>query len=515
MRKFKRLTLTLALLLTAVGGAWAQDTYNVTFKANNKTTTVENVTLPKTFQCSYNNADGDLDLILKELYGWTGDSSETICANWSTPKSSDANKVVAGKNGNDHYITIDNVFEGTVTITGDYIVDLELTQYSLEISIAEPTEWSLTPDETGKTWTLAKMPASNVELQVEYEPTKVTMAANDNAMGTVEVAAGSKVEWTADTWAGWTANTKEYTVGDITITSTNSAYINESTEAGDYLHSLSFFVNQWKDNSTVTFSTTGDPFSRIEFTMIEDYSDDWNPSIKPVDNWTFEGKSAVWEGEATKSLTLQSCSTFVSKITFYKGSAIPDGVTVNGDGTFTVAKTATVTLKATPAEGYKFLYWEDDQSNTTPVREFTIESGMADKTYKAVFAEITYNVTFVEGIEEADKWKAEPNAAAKNTEIKVTYTGAKKVIGVKVNEKKAPALLSIEIGGHVTATIYYFEGETWEQAIQNHPTENSAWKIDNGNISANGANLFAGGNYEKVNPNSTIDPKAEYHLMWT
>ena len=168
MRKFKRLTLTLALLLTAVGGAWAQDTYNVTFKANGNTKTVENVTLPKTFQCSYNNADGDLDLILKELYGWTGDSSETICANWSTPKSSDANKVVAGKNGNDHYITIDNVFEGTVTITGDYIVDLELTQYSLEISIAEPTEWSLTPDETGKTWTLAKMPASNIELQVEY-----------------------------------------------------------------------------------------------------------------------------------------------------------------------------------------------------------------------------------------------------------------------------------------------------------------------------------------------------------
>ena len=515
MRKFKRLTLTLALLLTAVGGAWAQDTYNVTFKANNKTTTVENVTLPKTFQCSYNNADGDLDLILKELYGWTGDSDETVCANWSTPKSSDANKVVAGKNGNDHYITINNVFEGTVTITGDYIVDLELTQYSLEISIAEPTEWSLTPDETGKKWILAEMPASNIELQVEYEPTKVTMAANNNAMGTVEVAGESKVEWTPDTWKGWTYNTKEYTVGDITMTSSKEAYIYEYTDEGMYKNSLSFFVDKWDNTSNVTFSTTGAPFSRIEFTMIGNYEADWNPNIMPLDNWTFEGKNAVWEGEATKSLTLQSCTTDVSKITFFKDGDIPDGVTVNGDGTFTVAKTATVTLTATPAEGYKFLYWDDDHTNTNPVREVTIESGMADKTYKAVFAEITYNVTFVEGIEEADKWKAEPNAAAKNTEIKVTYTGAKKVIGVKVNEKKAPALLSIEIGGHVTATIYYFEGETWEQAIQNHPTENSAWKIDNGNISANGANLFAGGNYEKVNPNSTIDPKAEYHLMWT
>ena len=311
MRKFKRLTLTLALLLTAVGGAWAQDTYNVTFKANNKTTTVENVTLPKTFQCSYNNADGDLDLILKELYGWTGDSSETICANWSTPKSSDANKVVAGKNGNDHYITINNVFEGTVTITGDYIVDLELTQYSLEISIAEPTEWSLTPDETGKTWTLDKMPASNIELQVEY-----------------------------------------YAESNI----------------------------------------------------------------------------------------------FLSK------------------------------------------------------------NALADKANIAVTAGDL-------GVQFGDDGKS-ANTVTEGTPMTVKFNGTKKLLGLKV-EKKAPTLLSIQIDGHVTATIYYFEGETWEQAIQNHPTENSAWKIDNGNISANGANLFAGGNYEKVNPNSTIDPKAEYHLMWT
>ena len=331
---------------------------------------------------------------------------------------------------------------GTADIAQDYAISKavafekkSMVKIYYTVEPAEPTEWSLTPDETGKTWTLAKMPASNVELQVEYEPTKVTMAVNDNAMGTVEVSSGSKVEWTPDTWKGWTANTKEYTVDDITITSTQTAYINESTEAGDYLHSLSFFVNKWKDNSTVTFSTTGDPFSRIEFTMIEDYSDDWNPSIIPNDNWTFKGKSAVWEGEATKSLTLQSCSTFVSKITFFKGGDIPDGVTINTDGTFTVAKTATVTLKATPAEGYKFLYWEDDQTNTNPVREVTIESGMADKTYKAVFAEITYSVTFVEGTN-LDEWSATPaTEVKKDTKVDIKYSGEKKVIGVKVEEK--------------------------------------------------------------------------------
>jgi len=447
MRKFKRLTLTLALLLTAVGGAWAQSSLNV----------VE-LDVPAEWAKDNSNATaGDLPGFKASTYAeaktWTGAPAGMAVLIYAF----DGNKIC--------YVLFSNGKAGgesKITFTKKAFFDQKSSgkfYYTVE-----PTEWSLTPDETGKTWTLAKMPASNVELQVEYEPTKVTMAANDNAMGTVEVASGSKVEWTADTWAGWTANTKEYTVGDITITSTNSAYINESTEAGDYLHSLSFFVNQWKDNSTVTFSTTGDPFSRIEFTMIEDYSDDWNPSIKPVDNWTFEGKSAVWEGEATKSLTLQSCSTFVSKITFYQGAAIPDGVTVNGDGTFTVAKTATVTLKATPAEGYKFLYWEDDQSNTNPVREVTIESGMADKTYKAVFAEILYNVTFVEGTN-LDEWTATPaTEVKKGDKVDIKYTGAKKVIGVKVEEKKTEALPALSITSPEVGQVIGSDGKNYAYA---------------------------------------------------
>ena len=117
------------------------------------------------------------------------------------------------------------------------------------------------------------------------------------------------------------------------------------------------------------------------------------------------------------------------------------------------------------------------------------------------------------GVQFGDDGKS-ANTVTEGTPMTVTYNGTKKLLGMKV-EKKAPALLSIEIDGHKTATIYYFEGETWEQAIQNHPTENSAWKIDNGNISGNGANLFAGDNYVKVNPNDTIDPKANYHLMLT
>ena len=422
--------MTLALLLTAVTGAWAQTAFKVVeFK------------VPADWETDNNPVTaGDLPgfkaVTLDEAQAWTG-----------APKTGKAFLVYAFDGNTIKLVQFSN---GAPSGGGSTAEWTKKQVFGIKSSFkfyytTEITEWELTSKD-GKNWILDKMPANNIELQVEYEPTKVTMAANDKTMGTVEVSGESKVEWTADTWKGWTSNTKEYTVGDITMTSTNSAYINEYTYEDKYLNSLSFYVNQEDNNSTVTFSTTGDPFSRIEFTMIDDYKEDYltnnrwngNPVIMPKDNWTFSGKSAVWEGEATKSLTLQSCTTYVSKITFFKG-AVPDGVTVNIDGTFTVAKTATVTLTATPAEGYKFLYWEDDQTNTNPVREVTIESGMADMTYKAVFAEITYNVTFADGIEDADKWKAEPNAAAKNTEVKVTYSGAKKVLGMKA-EKKAAGL---------------------------------------------------------------------------
>jgi hypothetical protein len=49
----------------------------------------------------------------------------------------------------------------------------------------------------------------------------------------------------------------------------------------------------------------------------------------------------------------------------------------------------------------------------------------------------TYSVTFAEGIPEPDKWSASPNTGlTKGAEVTVTYTGERKVIGVKAEKKK-------------------------------------------------------------------------------
>ena len=454
MQNIKKYFMTLALLLTAVGGAWADETPLLTIESKDypsftsgSKTFDDKVTITFSNEVYNNDTDGWLS-ITESLLTVAGTNGYTItsCKFYTNYGTAKTGYTVEGESPS-VYLSAGLVF--TDANESVYLGDPGINKIEV---YAEPTEWSLTPDETGKKWTLAKMPASNIELQVEYEPTKVTMAANDNAMGTVEVAGQSIVEWTPDTWKGWNYDDKEYTVDDITMTSSKKAYIRESTEEDKYKNSLSFGVIYSSDESTVTFSTTGDPFSRIEFTMIDDYSESNpnNPHILPNDNWTFEGKSAVWEGEATKSLTLQSCSTNVSKITFFKG-AIPNGVTINSDGTFTVAKTATVTLKATPAEGYKFLYWEDAPTNTNPVREVTIESGMADKTYKAVFAEITYNVTFVEGTD-LNEWTATPNTEVKkDAKVEIKYTGTKKVIGVKAEKKAA---VSYTLLSEATAADY-------------------------------------------------------------
>ena len=166
--------MTLAVMLLAMAAtAWAQQTYTVTFSANNNTKTVENVTLPHTFSASYNTANEEFDLILKELYGWSGNTNYLYPATAYDLEVSDGTKVVSTKP--DSYtqcLTINNVFEGSVTVNGTYVVDGSEFEYTVAISISAPTKYTVTMAEgTGTGWTIE--PAEATTTGVDKD-TKIT-----------------------------------------------------------------------------------------------------------------------------------------------------------------------------------------------------------------------------------------------------------------------------------------------------------------------------------------------------
>ena len=173
MIQYKKLLMTLALLLTAVTGAWAQDTYNVTFKANGNTKTVENITLPHTFGCSFNGelgrGTGELDVIIQELYGLSGGTCASVF-----PESDNASVTSGVDDGDNQYITISAPFEGTATVTGVYFnSSFAPLNYSLEITCVDP---NADPNAIDVKWDAAtktgnfKMPAYDVELTPIYAP---------------------------------------------------------------------------------------------------------------------------------------------------------------------------------------------------------------------------------------------------------------------------------------------------------------------------------------------------------
>ena len=185
-------------------------------------------------------ANGELDLILKELNSWTGNANQTFCDGETTPQSSDENKVVAGSDNGDHYITINNVFEGTVTITGYYVVNSVVieTPYSLEISIAASSsgpkvDW----DKDKKTGTFT-MPGGNVTLEPEYYPQAALTAAPTAINDVPATTDGAIVK------AGTVANGTVANIGS-TATAQGTVMYYVSPTALDDAALLALAADQW------------------------------------------------------------------------------------------------------------------------------------------------------------------------------------------------------------------------------------------------------------------------------
>ena len=141
-----------------------------------------------------------------------------------------------------------------------------------------------------------------------------------------------------------------------------------------------------------------------------------------------------------------------------------------------------------PAGGTYYVWYyikgDDEHSDTDPQRLAV-----------TVLPEPTYNVEFAEGTNNApNKWTATPNPAKKGQQVTVTYEGPRKVMGVKAEKKAAVLTITVAKGSTDLSgdkLLYYTPGETYRQAIANHP-ENKldgdlGWKIWEG---GNDATIF-------------------------
>lgn len=100
--------------------------------------------------------------------------------------------------------------------------------------------------------------------------------------------------------------------------------------------------------------------------------------------------------------------------------------------------------KFTEAANLNVWYYPVGADDDDPAKTYSDGDMNATALSVTIAAAPTYAVTFAEGTPETDKWKAEPNAGVtKGKTVTVTYTGSKKVLGVKAEKKASTPSLSI------------------------------------------------------------------------
>ena len=170
-----KILMTLALLLTAVTGAWATDTYTITFSANGKNKTYTDVVLPAEYKCEY-GSPGEFDNIIQELYEQDGGHAIEN----ATPTVTGTDAIAPSLDGPNNYaiITITAPFTGKATVSGTYAgwsnnSGNSNINYSIEVYFGTPSSSDaidLKWDAATKTGTFT-MPAYDVEIAPIYAPT--------------------------------------------------------------------------------------------------------------------------------------------------------------------------------------------------------------------------------------------------------------------------------------------------------------------------------------------------------
>ena len=393
--------------------------------------------------------------------------------------------------------------------------------------------------------------------------TLVALMATTGAWATDD----NTVVWDNTTWA---ESVTTHTVGDITITATGSGKVYQSTTSGEPL------ALQAGANDAITFTSNGKPFASIAI-MTDDelnvagwtynsstWSYEWSGEpttsvtlsgcdikadkisftfgtsgtvVSPVtgktNEWTLTMPAGdveleiVYKTQSQLALTFNNAEITTEGLTGYvgledefagslgfaiEGLDAAMGFTFESDNTAVMAFGENNEAMGT-LQDIKFL--AAGEANLKVKFAGTDDYSKAEATVKVTVKEKTYTVTLAEGTVDVDKWTIDPTEAKAGTEIKATYSGTKRVKKVTAVIKGAaapatPTLLEFEPGGK---KFYYYEGETWKQAIDNHP-ENAAngWRIDEDDetVYNNNSELKGKDHDDEVYGYSSVDATISY-----
>ena len=190
------------------------------------------------------------------------------------------------------------------------------------------------------------------------------------------------------------------------------------------------------------------------------------------------------------SATVPTAKTYDDATTLYvwyyiQGADAPDGVAATLDNTFDNTEPACLTVQVLTN---KF----DIQFNAA--NAYTIEAGNATVTVGGTAATVTDGK--LQGVKMGSEVKVKANTGYKFRKVEV---------------KKGSALKTLTVTGVATKSIYYAEGDTWQQAIERPENAGSGWRVQGNYIFNGGLTLMIGSGY--VRPEHTIDATKNYSLQ--
>ncbi len=260
-----------------------------------------------------------------------------------------------------------------VNWTGDY----EGTEE--EINIMMDSDKTLTATFEENTYTLNV--TTEGEGTVDIDPDMEEYEPNDEVNLTASPADGWEfVEWTGDVTG---------TDSTVTITMDSDKSV---TAVFEEIPTYQLTVNTDGDGSVVVDPDQTEYEEGTEVTLTAD----------PADGWNF----VEWTGDATgtdSTVTITMDSDKSVTAVFEEEEEPPaeydltisidgEGSTDPAEGTHTYTEGETVTVEATPAEGWQFVEWTGDETGTDATIDITMDS---DKSITAVFEEevVEYDLT--------------------------------------------------------------------------------------------------------------------------